>query len=222
MREIVRVRLMADTRLKVALGTGLVVGAVALGVTLSGSPLAVARVNTATLTGLGNIHQPLAACQSDEVLPRGSTAIRLRIFGFSGPRVTAAVLEHGRVIAHGERGAGWSGGAVTVPIEPLSTTISGVELCYGVYGNADESDGLVGEVGAHGDAAFTSSGSLLGRLRVEYMRPRVSSWWSLATAVAHRLGLGRAASGSWWAVVAIALMGFVVVLCSWQIMRGLE
>jgi hypothetical protein len=213
---------MVETRLKVALGIGLVIGAVAVGVTLSGSPIAVARVNTATLTGLGDIRQPLAACQSGEVLPRGSTAIRLRVFSFAGPRVTATVFQHGRPIAHGERGSGWSGGAVTVPVAPLATTRSGVELCYAIYGDADEADGLVGEWTTQADAAFTRSGPLLGRLRAEYMRPGSSSWWSLATAVAHRLGLGRAASGSWWAVLAIALMGCVVVLCSWQIMRGLE
>jgi hypothetical protein len=213
---------MADTRLKVVLGIGLVVGAVALGVTLSGSPIAVARVNTVTLTALGEIRKPLAACQSGEVLPRGSTAIRLRVFSFAGPRVTVSVLEHGHLIAHGERGAGWTSGAVTVPIQPLPTAMSGVELCYAIYGNADEAEGLTGELTPRADAAFTRSGSLPGRLRVEYMRPGRSSWWSLATAVAHRLGLGRAASGSWWAVLAIALMGCVVLLCSWQIMRGLE
>jgi len=213
---------MADTRLKVVLGIGLVAGAAALGVTLSGSPIAVARVNTATATALGEIRQPLAACQSGEVLPRGTSAIRLRVFSFAGPRVTASVLEQGRLIAHGERGSGWSGGVVTVPVEPLSTTRSGVELCYAIYGNADESDDLVGELTAQGEAALTGSGPLPGRLGAEYLRPGKSSWWSLATAVAHRLGLGRAASGSWWAIVAIALMGCVVVLCSWQIVRGLE
>lgn len=213
---------MAETRLKIALGAGLVIGAVALGVTLTGSPVAVARVNTATLTAIGEVHQPMAACQSGEALPRGSTAIRLRVLSFAGPRVTAAVLEHGHLIARGERGSGWSGGAVTVPVEPLSTTTSGVELCYAIYGNDDESDGLVGELTAQGDAALTRSGPLPGRLRAEYLRPGKSSWWSLATAVAHRLGLGRAASGAWWAVLAIALMGCVVVLCSWQIVRGFE
>jgi len=41
---------------------------------------------------------------------------------------------------------------------------------------------------------------------IEYLRPGESSWWSLATSVARRMGLGRAETGTWVALLAILLM----------------
>jgi hypothetical protein len=211
-----------DARLKIALAIGLLIGAAALGVTLSQSPLTVARANVAKPELLGTTEQKVAACQTNEVLPRGTSAIRLRSYAFLGPRVTVEVWAHKRMIAHGEHGSGWTGGDVTIPVHPLPTTISGVELCFAFFLNGEESGQLVGEPTGAARAARGPAGLLPGREGVEYMRPGRSSWWSLAPAVARRLGLGRAWSGTWNAWFVIALMCAVVILCSRAILRELR
>jgi len=209
------------TRLKAALGAGLLVGAAAIAFTLSQGPITVARVNTAQDTFVAEARQRTSVCQSGEALPRGTSAIRLRGYAFMGPRVTVAVLTHGHLIAHGEHGSGWTSGVVTVPVNPLPTARSDVELCFTLFGNGDEAVELAGEPTTGTSAARDQEGALPGRIRVEDLRPSRASWWSLAPEVARRMGLGHAASGTWSVLLVIALMGGLVALCSRLILREL-
>jgi len=56
---------------------------------------------------------------------------------------------------------------------------------------------------------------LHGRVRVEYMRPGSSSWWSLAGTVARRMSLGRGWPGGWSVPLALVLMAsMAVMLCA--------
>lgn len=212
---------MLDLRLKITLSAGLLAGAAAVGVTLSQSPVTVARVSTAAHKTFGPTQQKVEACQEHETLPRDTTAIRLRVFSFLGPRVAISLLSHGRVIAHGERGSGWTSNVVTVPVNPLPTQTSGVRLCFTLFLNGEEFAELTGELTKPALAAHAKTGSLRGRLRVEYLRRGRSSWWSLAPSVARRMGLGHAASGTWSVLLVVALMGGVVILCSRAILTGL-
>ncbi len=59
-------------------------------------------------------------------------------------------------------------------------------------------------------------------LRIEYLRPGPGSWWSLASAVARRMGLGRAPSGTWVALLPLALMSVAVALAAWLVLGWLE
>jgi hypothetical protein len=209
-------------RLKITVGLCLLAGAAAIAVTLLQSPLTVAAVNTTATAQLGKTSRTTAVCQAGEVLPRGTSAIRLRVFAFLGPRVTVEVRAHGRVIVHGERGSGWTSGAVTVPVKPLAATRSGVELCFTFFTAGNEDDWYVGERTAGAHAAQGGGGPPYGRVRVEYMRPGSSSWWSLAPTVARHMGLGRAWPGTWIVLLLAALMGCVVGLCSTAILRQLS
>jgi hypothetical protein len=210
----------------IALGTGLAVGIAALLLTLARAPVTVARANTAQTTFLGSTDESLLACQSGEVLPRATPAIRLRLDGFLGPRVKVALYAHGSLLTHGEQGSGWTGGVVTIPVHPLPTTRSGVRLCFGFSLNGAEHIELIGErtTPAHAAYGYGPGGAhrpLVGRLRVEYLRPAASTWWSLALPVARRMGLGRAWAGTWGALLVVALMSSLVLLCSRLILRGL-
>ncbi len=213
---------MTGGRLKLALGSCLLLGAAAILITLSRSPIAIARVNTDAVEPAGTITQRTSACQPGEVLPRGTSAVRLRVFAFLGPRVTLEALQDGRVIARGERAAGWTGGAVTVPIEPLATARAGVELCFTIFLDGDESNFLTGELEAGALAAHGRGWPPSSRLRVEYLRSAASSWWSLVPQVARRMGLGRAWAGTWGAVLVLVLMGGVTALCSVLTLRELR
>ncbi|MCW3018524.1 MAG: hypothetical protein JWN10_832 [Solirubrobacterales bacterium] len=209
------------SRLKLLLGVGVVLGAAAVAITLTQAPITVARVNMAEETFVSEAHGKLSACQTGETLPRGTSAIRLRTYAFLGPRAVVEVRAQGRTIAHGERGSGWTGGVVTIPVNRLRATRSGVELCFTLFGNGDESVEVMGEPTSGLPAASVQAGSLPGRIRVEYLRPGAASWWSIAPEVARHMGLGHAAAGTWSVLLVIVLMSGIVALCSRLILREL-
>ena len=210
---------MPDPRLRIVLGCGLLVGVAAIAVTLSRAPLVVARVNTPAHEFLGTTTQPLSACQPNETLPRGTTAIRLRVEAFVGPRVTVEMLAHGHVIVRGQRGPGWTAGNVTLAVKPLARTMTGVELCFKAYVNGEESTDLIGERTTGPLAARGRYAPLPGRVRVEYLRPSRSSWLSRIPAVARRMGLGRAWPGTWSALLVVALMISAVLISARLVLR---
>jgi hypothetical protein len=209
-------------RVKMAFGGVLVVGVAILGVTLSRSPISVARTNSNAHVLLGSTRESARICQSSEVLPRDTSAIRMQMFASAGPRVTVEVLAHGHIIAHGERGSGWTGGSVTVPVSHLATASAGVTLCFTLFLNGAEGVSLTGEPTNEALAAQERIGPLPGRIRVEYLRPDRSSWWSLILPVARRMGLGHAGSGRWSVLLVIGLMIGVLLLSSRVVLRELR
>ena len=215
------VNAVAKTRLKIVIATGLVLGAAAIGYTLSQSPIAVARLSTPEATYLSTATERTTVCQSGELIPADISAIRLRTYAFLGPRVTLTARTDGRVIVHGERGSGWTSGVVTVPVNRLSTARSGVDLCFTLFLNGNESSELTGEPTPPALAARDLHGALPGRVRVEYLQPSRSSWWSLAPEVARRMGLGHAPSGTWGVLLVVALIGAMAAVCARVILREL-
>ncbi len=213
---------MTDAPLKITLGIGLLLGVAAVGVTLAQSPLTVTRVNVADHAVLGIARRTLDVCQSNEALPAGTSAIRLRVEAFYGPRVAVEVLAGEQAVAHGERGSGWTGGAVTIPVSPLATARSGVDLCFALYLGGEESCLLVGQPMTGALAARSGDEPLPGRVGVEYLRSGRTSWWSLAPAVARRMGLGHALTGVWDALLALTLTSAVALLCAGLILRRLQ
>ena len=189
---------------------------------LAQSPVTVARTNTPVRSFVTATKNELSACQSGETLPSGTSAIRLSIETFVGPRVTVEVRERARLIASGERGSGWTAGVVTVPVKPLDTTRASVELCYAVHLNGFETGIFIGEPTTGALAARTSQGSLPGRIAVEYLRSNRSSWSSLIGTVARRMSLGRAWPGEWSVFMVLLLMIGVGALCSRAILRELR
>jgi hypothetical protein len=207
---------------KIALAAGLTLLALAIVLTLTQAPASLARRNTHEDQVLGTARHGTSICQSNEVLPRGTSAIRAHMFAQLGPRVSVRVLERGRVIAAGQQGAGWTGAAVTLPVHPLPTSRSGVTLCLTLALNGDETVQLLGEQRSASSAAREGEGALPGPLTIEYLRPGSSSWWSLLPEVARRAGLGHAPSGTWSVVLVAAVMAGVLALCSALAVRELR
>jgi hypothetical protein len=212
------------SRIRIAVLIGLTVIAAALALTLSHSPISIAQVNDTHHELLLQTAHKTAGCQTEEVLPAGISAIRLEAFATAGPRVRLSVSASGRTIVHGEVAPGWTGGAVTVPVRTLPRPTSGATLCFYFYTNGEETIYYEGSSLTRTGSipARTISGSLPGRIRVEYLRPGHSSWWSLATRAARRMGLGRAWSGTWIAFFVALLMAGVVLLSSRLALRELR
>lgn len=208
-------------RIRVALAVGLALIALALVVTLAHTPLTVARGGVATEHTLVNTALPASACQGGETLPRGTTALRLSLTAALGPQVTVTVLSGSHLIARGVTQPGWSDASVTVPVRPLSHTVAPVKVCFAMK-LMNGKIAMRGSPTSRALAATSRKEILPGRMGIEYLHPGGSSWWSQATAVVRRLGLGRAASGTWNAFLVIALVASLISLSSWLVVKELR
>lgn len=197
---------------RIALAAGLTLIAVGLGVTLSGAPVSVARTSSNREENLGYTSESHTLCQSNEQLPRGTSAIRLQLGTFTGPRLALEAYAGKRLVDSGERGSGWTGRSVTVALRHVPTTNMTVQLCVSWAMGGSESVHVMGELTGPSSALRIDGSPERGRFGVEYLRPGRSSWLSLASGIAHRLGLGRAPSGTWIAVLAALGMVAVVLL----------
>jgi hypothetical protein len=205
---------------RVGLVVGLALTAVAVAIVLSGAPPVLAGTNGVTAVP----YAPLASasggggCQADETVPAGASAIRLSLEASAGPRVHVAVWVGGRTITRGESAAGWLDRVVTVPVKPVARTVHHATVCFSFAG-ANERVSLLGARTPPRSAARSGARVLPGRIAVEYVRAGSSSWWSLASAVARRMGLGRAWAGTWVAAMVALLMATGIALASWLTLR---
>jgi hypothetical protein len=203
---------------------GLALLAVALALAFAHKPLIVARATGTFAEGstpIATAQGRARYCQAEEVLPRGTTAIRLALYSPLGPRVRVSVSDGARTLASGEQASSWSGGTVTVPVGALSRTLRSATVCL----SFQIRDGAVSLLGAQTSTAVEIHGGPLripGRLRIEYLRPGARSWASLVPSLICHMALGRAGSGSWIVFVAIALMLAVAILASRLLLEDLR
>ncbi len=207
--------------MRIVLAVGLAVIAAAFVATLSHSPLTVARGDSSTAGGLVSTQHSAHACQSDEALPRGISAIRLALFSVLGSKVTVRVLSGSRVLTQGSYPPGWSSGSVTIPVSPVARATAPVKVCFTLSSmNAPVS--LRGWQTRPAVAALSGGGPLPGRMGIEYLRPSRHSWWSSAASVIRRLGYGHAAGGLWNALLVAALALAFLALSSWLLVKELS
>ncbi len=180
--------------------------------TLSRSPPVVAATDSVPAeAAITTTRHAARLCQRGETLPGGTTAVRLSVSAAVGPSLAVTALSGSRVLTRGAREPGWSGIDPTVPVRRVPRTTSAVKVCV-AFGAA------LGEVELLGAPAAGAGSEGPAKLRIEYLRPGPRSWWSLASATARRMGLGRSPSGAWIALVALALMAAVAALVSWLIL----
>jgi hypothetical protein len=199
----------ASRRVLAALLAGLALIALAIALVLSGSPVRVLGANPAAAGATALIIPGgTGACQAGEVLPDGSSALRLDLDAVVGPQVTLTLLSGGRVIARDVHGSGWTGGDVTIPIPRVHRVQEPVQVCFRL-GHEREQVLMLGV-----PARDAGTGASAVRMGIEYLAPGKRSWFASALSVARRLGLGRAPSGTWVALLPLALMALVAMLAS--------
>jgi Predicted membrane protein (DUF2142) len=204
----------------VALIVGLAALAIAIGVVLSRSPLTVAGTNSIPDgSPIASVAGGTSACQTSGTIPQGTSAIRISVSQNSGPKVTLEALSGPFIVARGERPSGWGiDETVTVPVERVTRTIPNAKICV-AFGRAVESVRINGALVRTASAGGAPATAL--RFRVEYLRPGDSSWWTLASGIARRMGFGHAPSGTWIVFLLLALTIAIVALASWLILREL-
>jgi Predicted membrane protein (DUF2142) len=198
----------------VALIAGLALIAAAAALTLSRAPLVLTGTNSvAEAEVIAATRGPFSACQSGEVIPQGTTAVRLWLEANIMSSLRVRVLAGSRTVAVGSRAGGELEKVATVAITRVPRTLEHAQLCFSITRSVQGVE-LLG-----GPPSRRVSGEPANKLRVEYLRSGPSSWWSLIGPVARRLGMGRAPAGSWVALIPLALMGLAVLLVSGTIVR---
>lgn len=209
-------------RVSIALAAGLLLTLIAVGVTVSHPPLVVAGTNsTPTKEYVELFRGDVSDCQPAGTLPRGTTAVRLAFETIAvGPRVGIKLMAGSRVVTAGERAAGWGvAQSVIVPVGRVSRTARGVRLCMSIGPTVEpfRARGVLVHPGATGAPLLQEV-----RLGAEYLRPGGGSWLSLASSVAHHMGVGNASGGSWIAFFLLALMLVISALVSWATLKEIR
>jgi hypothetical protein len=203
-------------RVRVVVLAGLLVIVGAVVVTLSRSPLVVAGSNSVSGTGFVATTQGEATfCQSGETLPSGTRALRLWVNTNINPRVQVVVRSGSTVVTEGVQQPGRLTSAIAIPVALVPRSIQQATVCFN-FGPAVEPVRLVG-----GYTPRRRPGEPRVKIRVEYLRAGLHSWWSQALSVARRIGLGRAPSGTWVAFVPVVLMLIAGLLAVRLVLREL-
>lgn len=212
---------MREVRIALAAGLGLL--AIAIAVALARSPASVARSTVPANSEedrLARVTDSATFCQGQETVPSGTSAIRLSLGSFVGPAVRVQVYSDGRQITSGERGSGWTGRVVAVPVVQLSHTVSGATICASLR-LRDELVTVFGEASSRALAVRDDGRPQSGRIYVEDLRPGTRTWASLVPAILAHMGLGRASSGGGIVFIAFALLLAVGVLSARLVLREL-
>lgn len=160
-------------------------------------------------------------CQPHELVPQHTSAIRLWISAFVGPRVTVDVFSGGHVVIRGTHESGWAGRAITVPVKPLTAAIVNATVCTSFQLHNGEVE-VFGVSAPRIFAARQDGRALLGRMAVEYLRRGRTSWAAMALSIARRMGLGRAYAGTWIVLLASALVGAIAVSAAALLLKELR
>jgi hypothetical protein len=207
---------------RIALTASLTLLVIAIGLTLLHAPMSVARSNgvspedrIAATRGSANY------CQADELLPAGTSKIRVTLSAAAGPHLNVVVSSAGSTVTTGQRRSGWTSRVVTIPVKKVPNAVRGATICVS-FRLKNEGLTVFGEPTPPSIAARNGQTPLLGRMRIEYLRSGTRSWASIAPSIAHNMGLGRAASGKLIVFVALALLAGVVALASNLLLKDLR
>jgi hypothetical protein len=199
---------------KIALGGGLALLALAIVAVLSHSPLVAVGSNSvqAPLYRNGGVPGSSNSCQPAGTLPRGTSAVRISLGANVNPKIIVKVFSGARLITRGEQGAGGGlNASATVPVRPVTRAVPNAVVCFTLGPSAEV-------VGIRGIPARPSPSTLYElrdvKLRMEYLRRGPSSWWSRVSTIADHFGLGRVPGGTWVGFLVIAVMLAVAALAS--------
>jgi hypothetical protein len=208
-------------RIRIAIAVCLTLTAICVGIALARTPLVVASTDGTPLpTEIGATSVPTTVCQPAEIVPRGTTAIRVSLLSLLGPRLSLRATAGNTLVTSGELGYGWTGAVVAIPVARVARTYTHVTICISLAKRQQ----LVNLRGANTkvEPAITEGKQVLpGRMRFEYLRPDKSSWLALVLPTARRIGL-TIGGGAGIAIVPLLLLLACAALMSWRLASDLR
>lgn len=203
------IRVSSLPRLVVALGL-LALAVAALAVLLHGAPRR-AGTNLTSDVGLA-IHLPAGQglCEPGELVPEDTGALQLDASagGRPGPPLKVTISGPRGVLTTGRLAAGWLPGAIRIPLRPVRHTVAGATVCLSSPGSTAVDFG--GSVPA-GFAIDLAGKPLLGRLRIDYMRPGSETWLQFAPTLVRHFSLAKSDLLRRWEWVAVLILMLAAV-----------
>ncbi|HEU4701603.1 MAG TPA: DUF2142 domain-containing protein [Conexibacter sp.] len=206
----------------------LVLGLLALGAGLALALSHEARPRTGTngvwpQFPLGALGPGQRVCQDAELLPAGTGALQFAILPAqrTGPRIAVTLSRGGETIARSSLLAGArDAGSGSAPVQPRAQDLDGVRVCLAVDGRGQA--GLLGGPTPADAGELTADGRPTGAsIPITYVEADAASWWSRASSVFDRIGLGRGDwGGGWIAWAAAALLLGALALVVLALVRG--
>jgi hypothetical protein len=188
----------------------LAIAAAGLTVLLQSSPRR-AGTNLTSDVGLA-IHLPpgQALCEPGELIPEDTAALALHAGagGHPAPALNVVVRGPHGVLSTGSLAAGWRPGAIRIPLRRLTQTVGNATVCVN---NAGSSEVDFGGSVPSGFAIDLAGKPLLGRLRIEYMRPGSETWLQFAPALVRRFSLAKSDLLRHWEWAAVLILMFAAV-----------
>ncbi len=188
----------------------LAIALIALVVLLHSAPRR-AGTNLTSDTGLV-IHVPVgkSVCEPGEIVPEDTGALGLDAGagGHPGPELDVTIGGPNGPLTSGRLAAGWQSGGIRIPLKRVSAAAPGETVCVTNRGPSQVDFG--GSVPA-GFAIDIAGKTLLGRLRVEYMRPGSETWLQFAPTLARRFSLAKSDLLRHWEVAAVLVLMLVAI-----------
>jgi hypothetical protein len=207
-------------RVRVALAVCLTLMLIAIGVGLARTPLVRAGTDGTPLpTEVGATFAPDTVCQAEEVVPKGTTIVRMSLLSLLGPGIKLQVTAGEQVVTTGIRSSGWTGTVVSIPVRPVTRTYTHATVCF-TLAKRQQLVNYRGTNTIHSPAVSNGTQVLPGRIRIEYLQPGKETWLSLALPTARRIGLSVGGGGG-IVLVLFALALTIASLTSWLVVREL-
>jgi hypothetical protein len=211
------------SRVRIALASGLALMTVAIVLTLLHTPASIAGTDEAGGEGeaIATTEHGTTVCQGHQYLPAGTSEVQPKLGANSGPSVHVEVSAAGHVITSGQRGSGWSGRVVTIPVKPLAHAVSNATVCVS-FSMHDEVLSIYGAPTIPGDRALEGGRTLGEKMWINYLKPARQTWAADLGAISRHLELGRTTTGGWIVVLTLALAAGVIALAVTGVLKELE
>lgn len=157
---------------------------------------------------LGELGPRQRICQDGELLPAGTAQLQFAVQPTQrvGPRIAVTLSRGGQQLARTAMLVEARHGVlVSAPLRPRAQDLDGVRVCLAVDGRGQA--GLIGGPTPANTGELMADGRPTGAsIPITYVQADAASWWSRASTVFDRIGLGRGDWGGGWIAWAIALL----------------
>ena len=213
------------TPVRWALAGALLAIVVALIVLLTGRQAQIAGTDRVpNYTFVTELYSGQQLCQSNEIVPAGTAALRMTIgtYGKPGPPLAIAISAAPsaapkaplRRISTGGIAKGWRQGVISVPVTPVRAIHAQASVCIANRGPRPVAIAGTTPPAHYGFDDTVDGTALSSEVRIDYMLAGRPSWFAMLSTLAQRMTFGKGTYIGWmgWIAPLLLMLALVVVL----------